>query len=116
MENIKFCQNCGAKIDKNDFDYITFRDSNGFHLKLYKSIEDYKSQKSLNQVMRQQNLIGVFECSGNLKGKNVILYLFSTAFPDDNTNLSLYIQRGRYSSISMYILLKNFLVIFASFI
>ena len=35
--------------------------------------KDYKSQKSLNQVMRQQNLIGVFECSGNLKGKNVIL-------------------------------------------
>lgn len=34
------------KIDKNDFDYITFRDSNGFHLKLYKSIEDYKSQKN----------------------------------------------------------------------
>lgn len=34
---------------------------------------DYKSQKTLNQTMRKQNLIGVFECRKNLTGKNVVL-------------------------------------------
>lgn len=31
-------------IDKKIFEYITFRDSNGFHLKIYKTKEDYKSK------------------------------------------------------------------------
>lgn len=35
------------KISKENFEYITFRDSNGFHLKIYKNIEDYKTKKTI---------------------------------------------------------------------
>lgn len=33
-------------IDRKNFEYITFRDSNGFHLKLYRTKEDYLLKKA----------------------------------------------------------------------
>ena len=38
------------KRNKNDFEYITFRDSKGYHIKLYKTIEDYKKNRILNST------------------------------------------------------------------
>ena len=35
------------KLDKNEFEYLTFRDSKGYHIKLYKTIDDYKKNKIL---------------------------------------------------------------------
>lgn len=32
------------KLNKSDFEYITFRDSNGFHIRIYKSLEDYNNK------------------------------------------------------------------------
>ena len=34
------------KLAPKDFEYITFRDSFGYHLKIYKTIDDYKEKKS----------------------------------------------------------------------
>lgn len=41
FEDLKY----SFKIGKKDFEYITFRDSNGYHIKIYKTIKDYFEKK-----------------------------------------------------------------------